>query len=287
MTSNHSPISQTGSRFNQRAVRAIVRKDLKVVAQNKGVVVPLIVVPLIMLVLLPGLAGLAPTLAAQLPGSSLTDLTDMLQRMPAGLLAELADYNEEQKVVVLALVYFLAPMYLILPLMVSSVIAADSFAGEKERKTLEALLHTPTTDGELFLAKLLSAWLPALVVSTAGFLVYALVANLAAWPVMGRPFFPNFMWLLLAFWVAPAVAGLGLSFTVLVSIRAQGFQDAYQLGAVVVLPIILLLIGQATGVMYFSTGLVFLLGLILWIADLILLWLGGRTFQRGRLITGV
>jgi ABC-type Na+ efflux pump permease subunit len=41
--------------------------------------------------------------------------------------------------------------------MVSSVLAADSFAGEKERKTLEALLYTPTTDRELFTAKLLEA----------------------------------------------------------------------------------------------------------------------------------
>ena len=67
--------------------------------------------------------------------------------------------------IVLILVYFFAPFYLILPLMVASVIAADSFAGEKERKTLEALLYTPTTDGELFLAKMLSAWTPAVAVA--------------------------------------------------------------------------------------------------------------------------
>jgi hypothetical protein len=102
---------------------------------------------------------------------------------------------------------------------------------------------------------------------------------------MGRIFFPNLMWIILAFWVAPAVAGLGLSATVIVSARAQGFQDAYQLGAVVVLPILLLVIGQATGVMYFSTALVLLLGLIFWLVDVALLWIGGRTFKRSELIS--
>jgi ABC-type Na+ efflux pump permease subunit len=174
-------------------------------------------------------------------------------------------------------------MYLILPLMVSSVIAADSFAGEKERKTLEALLYTPTTDAELFLSKVLSAWLPALGVAWGSFVLYAIVANVAAWPTMGRIFFPNLMWLILALWVAPAAAGVGLGTTVLISVRAQGFQDAYQLGAIVVLPVILLVIGQATGVMYFSAGLVILLGLALWLIDAALLWVGGRTFRRSEL----
>jgi fatty-acid desaturase len=84
--------------------------------------------------------------------------------------------------------------------------------------------------------------------------------------------------------VAPAVAGLGLGVTVLVSVRAQGFQDAYQLGAVVVLPIILLVIGQATGVLYFSTWLVLLLGLVFWAVDAALLWFGARTFHRQELV---
>lgn len=269
--------------MNWRAIRAIIRKDLKVIARSKGVLIPLIVVPVVMFVALPGLAALAPTVT-HLPGSPLAGLEDFMEQMPSGLQSTLASYDEAQRAIVLVLVYLLAPMYLIVPLMVASVIAADSFAGEKERKTLEALLYTPTTDQELFLAKLLSAWLPAMGVALGGFLLYGLVANLAAWPVMGRVFFPNIMWIVLALWVAPAVAGLGLGVMVLVSGRAQGFQEAYQLGAVVVLPILLLLIGQVTGVMYFNLEMVLLLGLVLWTVDAALLWFGGRTFQRGELI---
>lgn len=270
--------------MNWRAIKAIVRKDLKVVLQNKGVLIPMIVVPMVILVALPALAAFAPALQ-DIPGTPVSGLDGFMENMPGGLQSELAGYNEMQRMIVLMLVYLLAPMYLILPMMVSSVIAADSFAGEKERKTLEALLYTPTTDGELFLAKLLSAWVPALGIAWGGFILYSIVANLAAWSTMGHIFFPNTMWIVLALWVAPAVAGLGLGTTVLISVRAQGFQEAYQLGAIVVLPIIFLVIAQATGIMYFNVTLVLLLGLILWIIDAALLWFGGRTFQRSALAT--
>jgi ABC-2 type transport system permease protein len=268
--------------MNWRAVRAIVRKDLKVALQNKGVSIPLIVVPAILMIVLPAIAALVPLFEDNL-ATSFQEFETFLAQMPSALRSQLAGYNEAQTLIVLILVYFFAPMYLILPLMVASVIAADSFAGEKERKTLEALLYTPTTDGELFLAKVLSAWTPAVAVAWGGFILYTVVTNVAAWPTMGHIFFPNAMWIVLALWVAPAAAGVGLGATVLVSVRAQGFQDAYQLGAIVVLPIILLVIGQATGVIYFSTWLVLLLGLIFWLVDAALLWFGGKTFQRSAL----
>ena len=110
---------------------------------------------------------------------------------------------------VYVLKYMLAPMFLMLPLMVALTIAADSFAGEKERKTLEALLYTPTTNRELFVAKLLSGWLAAIAVAWVGFVLYSVMANAAAWPQMQRIFFPNAMWVVLILWVVPAISRFG------------------------------------------------------------------------------
>jgi ABC-type Na+ efflux pump permease subunit len=269
--------------MNWQAILAIARKDLKVVWQNKGVSIPIIILPVIFFVILPLLAGLVPALF-RMPGDSAAEIEQWMASMPAGLRASLAGLTLPQQAVVLFLVYIMAPFFLIVPIMVSSVIAADSFAGEKERKTLESLLYTPTSDRELLLAKMLGAWLPAVAVAWLGFLLYATVVNLAGWPTMGRLFFPNAMWLVLVLWVAPAVAALGLASMVLVSVRAQGFQDAYQLGTLAVLPIIVLMIGQATGVIYFDVVLVFLLGLVLWIVDAVLIVFGNRTFRRSELI---
>ncbi len=270
--------------MNTRAITAIVRKDLKVALQNKGVVLPIIILPLILFIAFPWMMSYIPQMAGGV-GSSATNIDELLQRMPDGLLSELNGYTEEQQMIVFSLVYLLAPMFLIMPLMVSSVFAADSFAGEKERKTLEALLYTPTTDRELFIAKLAGAWVTAVTVALLSFIVYAVMVNAAAWHSIGHIFFPTAMWIALVLWVTPAVAGLGLVVMVFVSVRAQGFQDAYQTGGLVVLPVIALMIGQISGVMYFSLGLVLFVGLVIWLIDAVLLWFASKSFRRSELMT--
>jgi len=71
------------------------------------------------------------------------------------------------------------------------------------------------------------------------------------------------------------------------SAKAQGFQVAYQIGAMVVLPVVMLVLEQAFGVKYFSVGLVLALGLSLWVLDALLLWLVVRSFHRDQLISWV
>jgi ABC-2 type transport system permease protein len=272
--------------MNKRAIYAIIRKDLKVVSQNKGVMLPIIMLPLILFVVLPWVVTLIPSMVniAGVSANDLEELQGLINRMPAGFQQEMAVYADNQKIIAFLLVYLLAPFFLIIPLMVSTVIAADSLAGEKERKTMEALLYTPTSDRELFIAKLLSSWIVAVMVALAGFVLYVVMANTAAWSQMHRIFFPNVMWLVLILWVTPASAGLGLGAMVLISARAQGFQDANQTGGLVVLPVILMVFGQVSGVMYFSGTLVFLLGLVIWLLDGLLLWFGSRSFRRSRLM---
>ena len=269
--------------MNWRAIWAIVRKDLLVVSQSKGVIIPLMIVPVMFFVLLPALVAFIPA-EVDLDSNAFSDFGTLLDNMPPGMLDEFAGKSNAQVIVSLVLVYMLAPMFLIVPLMVASTIAADSFAGEKERKTLEALLYTPTTDQELFLAKVLSAWLPAVAITLAGFLLYGIVANAAGWHVMEKLFFPNWLWILLVVWVAPAAAGLGLSTMVLVSSRVSGFQEAYQTGSAIVIPVLLLFFGQITGILVLNVLVALVLGLLLWLIDGALLWFGVRTFQRNELL---
>jgi ABC-type Na+ efflux pump permease subunit len=269
--------------MNTRAIFAVVRKDLKVAVQNKGVILPIIILPLILFIAFPWIMAYAPSLAEKTGTSN--NMGQLLERMPPALLNELSGYTEEQQLIVFTLVYMLAPMFLIMPIMVSSVLAADSFAGEKERKTLEALLYTPTTDRDLFTAKLLGAWLTAIAVTLLSFVVYGVMANAAGWHSIGHLFFPTWMWVALVLWVTPAVAGLGLVVMVFVSVRAQGFQDAYQTGGLVVLPVVALMIGQISGVMYFSLGVVLFVGLVIWLIDLVLIWFASKSFRRSELMT--
>ena len=58
------------------------------------------------------------------------------------------------------------------PISVSLVIALESFVGEKERRSIEPLLCSPLSDGQLYLGKLLAAMAPPLLASYLGIAVY-------------------------------------------------------------------------------------------------------------------
>src|SRR5690625_6553092 len=153
--------------------------------------IPLVTVPLVLLVILPLVATLAPNYV-NIPG--LDDLDALLGQMPEDVRAGLAGAGDQERLVVLLTVYLFAPLFLLIPTMVANVIAADSFAGEKERKTLEALLYSPLTDRELVTAKLLAPWLAAMAVTVARFVLYAIIVLGGGWQLMGRIYFPPLMW---------------------------------------------------------------------------------------------
>lgn len=272
--------------MNLRVLRTIALKDLREVQYNRAAVLPAVVVPLVFLVVLPLVIILAPAIF-NVPMASLLSRqgpAGMMQARIPALAAELAGLNPQQTWVVLMTGYLLAPFFLIMPLMFSTIVGAESFAGEKERKTIEALVYTPASDAELFLGKLLAAVLPAVGLAWLSFVVYALVVNLAGWPVMRRVWFPPAAWWPLILWVAPAIAAMGMAVTVLISARVKTFMEAYQLSASLVVLVLALVVGQATGVLYLSVGVALAIGLGLWIIDALLLWLGVRSFEREKLL---
>lgn len=259
--------------MNVRAVRALVRRDLRRAVGSKPVLVPALVVPAIVLVVLPAVIGLLPSLGGAVSGVG--DLDDLLASLPPAVAAGLPD-EPSVRLAALLLVYLLAPLYLLVPVAVATVVAADSFAGERERGTLEVLLTAPVTDTELFVAKVLAAFLPALAVGIGGGAVYGAVADL----VTGEVLFPNLLWAGLVLWLGPGVAAAGLGAVVLVSSRVKGFQEANQLGGLVVLPIVALVVAQGAGLLFLSPRLVGVLGLAAWALAAGVVVLGARTFTR-------
>src|SRR5690554_6435395 len=109
---------------------------------SRAVVLPASIVPVVLLVLLPVLAGLLPGV---IDVASSGDLEALPGILPADVLDDLPDDAGLQAAYV-TVVYLLAPMVLLVPVMFAAVIAADGVAGEKERGTLEGLLLTPLTD---------------------------------------------------------------------------------------------------------------------------------------------
>lgn len=265
--------------MNWRGIAAVVRRDLQVAMGSKAVVLPAIIVPALLVVLVPALAGLAPRLV---DAATAGDIERFLAALPEGALAGVPADPGLQTAYVLV-VYLLAPLVLIVPVMFSSVIAADGLAGEKERGTLEALLLTPLTDRELATAKLLAAWIPATAIGLASAALYAVVANLAVGVQLGRLVLPTWEFALLSLWVGPTFAAAALGAVSLVSVRVSTTQEAFQIGGVVVLPIVAMVVSQATGALLLSGWVLIVAGLVAAAAAAGLLRAGTAALARGRL----
>jgi ABC-type Na+ efflux pump permease subunit len=272
--------------MNWRLIRAIAIKDLKEVRQNRMAWLPAVLVPVIFVIVLPlVLIALPQALAGSSDMSG--DIKDLLAMVSPAMAEQLAGLNPAQIATAVLLGYLLAPMFLFLPLMFAGIVGAESFVGEKERKTLEALLYTPASDRELFLGKVIASVVPAISLSLLCFAVYSVVLNVLGWPLMQRIWFPLPHWWPLMLWVAPAVATLGMSASVIVSTRVSTFMEAYQFSGALVLPLLILVIGQISGIFSLSVGLMLGVGLLIWILDGVLISIGLRIFRRSELMARI
>ena len=272
--------------MNWKHVWAIARKDLREAMANKAVWIPMLLVPLIFVVLMPLAMILIPSAMGSTAMETDSELQEMLAMMGPQMERVLSGYTADQAITVLMLGYMFAPMFLIVPLMFSTTIACESFAGEKERKTIEALLYSPATDGELLAGKVMAGFLPAVVISWLSFLGYIVVLNVAGWPMFGRIWFPLPHWWPMILWMTPALALLGISITVLISKKVKTFMGAYQTSTASVVLVLALIVGQAFGIVTLSVWLGIGLGLLIFIADAVLLWLSAKTFNRKAILAG-
>jgi len=263
----------------------VFRKDYREVSRNWQVILPIVVVPFMFSVLLPVIITVIPSLVA-MPESSLGGVEEMIRNLPSHVKDQLVGMTDQQILVYVMSLYFFAPFFLIIPLMASSVIASDSFAGEKERKTIEALLATPLSDSELFLGKILVSFIPSMMVTVISFLIYSTVVDLFSFHLFdGRLLLPNLVWIMLIFGLAPAVALASIGLTVMISARVKGFREAQQISAILLIPILALIFGQVTGAIFFGPIVIaVLLGAFASI-DLIVFYVGVKLFRREEILS--
>jgi ABC-2 type transport system permease protein len=270
------PDHQEPGAVDWEVVKALLARDLGAVKRSKALLLPMLALPTLLLVLLPLSIGLAAN-------GRRMDVEPFIALMPSQLAEPVLAYPVSERLVILVLGYLVAPLFLIVPLMVSAVLAADTFAGEKERRTLETLLHLPIRDRDLYIAKLLGGFIPATAVSWIGFVLFCAISNAVCWPVMHRAFLPTKLWAIVILWLAPAVAALGLGIMVRVSIRVNNTQEAQQLGGAVVLPFVILAVGQTTGLLLAGPMVAIAVGAVVWA---IAIWLnvrGARAYSRERM----
>ncbi len=242
----------------------VTRKDLSVFRKNKYVLYSLIAMPIILGVVLPTIFIFA--LNSQIGAGTLTH--DQV----------LAAVNQ---IVGIATMYFV-----LIPAILPSIIASYSFVGEKIEKSLEPLLATPTTDGELLLGKSLASFIPCMVVTYVGAAISAGIIDFWSYttPQVHTFLIPNPYWLLVIGAIAPLACIMSVEANIIVSSKVNDIRAAQQLGGLVVLPLVFVVIFASTSAQL-STWLALAVVAALAVADVALFFLSKATFQREEILT--
>lgn len=262
-----------------RSEKALIQKDINEITSSKRVIIPMTVVPLVLTLIVP----LAMIIGASFIGSDssmFAKIGPLINKLPA----EYAAYNPAQLLIKVSINFMFPSYFLLIPIMCSSVIGASSFVGEKEHKTLESLLYTPISMEQLLRAKILGVFVPSYIVTLISFIIFGIIINAGGFIYFGELIFPDVKWLIIILWISPAINLLSLILTVMVSAKSETFQEAQQVSGLLVLPIILILVGQMTGVLLISSLAMLIAGGVLLIIDYILVKRISSKFVPERLI---
>lgn len=249
-----------------RSEKTLIYKDISEITNSRRVIMPMTIVPIILTVIIP----LAILIGASFIGndsSMFTKMAPLLKKLPS----EYTTYTPAQLLIKVMINFMFPSYFLIIPIMCSGVIGASSFVGEKEHKTLESLLYTPISMEQLLRAKILGVFVPSYIVTLISFIAFGIIFNVGGFIYFGGLIFPDIKWLIIILWISPAINLLSLIFTVMVSAKSETFQEAQQVSGFLVIPVILVLVAQMTGVLLINNLVMLIAGGILFILDYILI----------------
>lgn len=251
---------------NMSNEKALIYKDIQEITSSKRVLMPMIIVPLVLVIIIP-IAILIGANFAKNDSSIFTKMAPLLEKLPS----EYMKYTQPQLLIKIAIDFMFPSYFLIIPIMCSGVIGASSFVGEKEHKTMESLLYTPISMEQLLRAKILGVFIPSFIVTLISFLCVGIIFNVGGLIYFGQLIFPDLKWLIIILWISPAINFLSLIFTVMVSAKSETFQEAQQVSGLLVIPVLLVLVAQMTGVLLLNSFVMLVTGGILFVLDYILI----------------
>ena len=144
--------------MNFQNSKRILLKDWKTTIKNKNIILTMTLLPLLFTLGLPVIFIL----------TALADPTGLINEYPGAnqlisLLNIPSDYNAYLQASIIMSKLMILPFFLFIPALIPTIVAADSFAGEKERKTMESIALLPISKSELILGKVLTSFIPSII----------------------------------------------------------------------------------------------------------------------------
>jgi uncharacterized membrane protein SpoIIM required for sporulation len=176
------------------------------------------------------------------------------------------------------LIPFLLMVVGFFPISISLVIALESFAGERERLSLEPLLATPLSDRELYLGKMLASVTPPLAAAYLGILVYLVGLYLRLdW----KPE-PVLLFQILA--LTTVQAFVMVSGAVVISSQTTSVRAANLLASFIIIPVAELIIGESMIMFWGRYHILWWIVLALLLVAIVLTRMGLGLFNREELL---
>ncbi len=180
-----------------------------------------------------------------------------------------------------SLTYFFVVFAAIVP----SSLAAYSIVGEKIEKSLEPLLATPVSDGEILLGKSIAAFLPSILAIWLGASIFMATTDFLTHNLLSFYYFPNWNAGVMLFLLAPLAAIMSIELAVIVSSRVTDVRGANQFASLMFVPFMVLFVAAIEGIFAFTIpNLLIISGLVL-VADVALFRLSKSIFNREEILT--
>ncbi len=176
------------------------------------------------------------------------------------------------------LIPFLLMVVGFFPISISLVIALESFAGERERMSLEPLLATPLTDSQLFIGKMVASLLLPILAAYSGIFVYLIGLYLRL------HWIPSIPLLIQIVLLTTAQAVVMVCGAVVISSQTTSVRAANLLASFVILPVSQLIIGESLIMFWGRYDILWLFVLFLFITAVVLARMGLHLFNREALL---
>jgi ABC-2 type transport system permease protein len=174
--------------------------------------------------------------------------------------------------------------FLLMPAYIPLSIATFSIIGEKLARSLEPVLATPIRTVELLAGKAIAALVPGVLAGWLTYIAFVLLASLVYGPALFGVV-TDASWLAGVFLLGPAVGLSSVVAGVIVSARVNDPRVAQQIGGVIIVPIVVLVLVQATGTLIVGPTGYALLAVVIAIASLLGLRVGVALFDREAILT--